>query len=229
MQFWTELGPAYSLCLCHLEPGEQVMAESGAMVTQDAHIQMQTSATQGKGVGGFIKALGRSMFQGESFFRNTFSATQAAGEVSFAPKLPGDIVTYNLEAGKDLIIQQTSFLASATTVEIETRWGGFKSFFSGEGALWIRGYGQGPIVLTAFGGIKEVDVDGAFIIDTGHIVAFESTLDYQVKRVGSWFSTFFSSEGLVCRFQGKGKLYIQTRNPMEFGRLVGSQLPPRSN
>ena len=79
MQFRTELGPAYSLCVCDLQPGEQVMAESGAMVTQDVHIQMQTSATQGKGVGGFLKALGRSMFMGESFFRKTFSATQAAG------------------------------------------------------------------------------------------------------------------------------------------------------
>ncbi len=229
MQFRKELGPAYTLCICHLDPNEQVMAESGAMVTQDAHVQMQTSATQGKGVGGFLKAIGRSMFLGESFFRNTFTAVNAPGEVSFAPALPGDIVTYELVPGKDLIIQQTSYLASTTSVEIQTKWGGFKSMFSGEGAFWIRAYGQGPVALTAFGGIKEVDVDGAFVIDTGHIVAFESTLSYQVKRVGSWFSTFFSAEGLVCRFSGKGKLFMQTRNPLEFGRNVGSKLPPRSN
>lgn len=228
MQFESTLGPAYSLCVCHLQPGESVMAESGAMVTQDAHIQMQTSATQGQGIGGFLKGIGRKMFLGESFFRNTFTATQAPGEVTFAPKLPGDIVIYNL-AGGELIVQQTSYLASATSVEIETKWGGFKSFF-GEGRMfWIRAHGQGPVALDAFGGIKAVDINGSYIIDTGHIVAFEPTLTFQIKRVGSWFSTFFSAEGLVCRFQGQGRLFMQTRNPQEFGSLVGPKLPPRSS
>ncbi len=203
------------------------MAESGAMVTQDGHVEMQTSAGQGKGAGGFLKGLGRKMFLGESFFRNTFTAQTSPGEVTFAPSLPGDIMIYEM-GGRDLVVQQTSYLASATTVEIETKWGGFKSFF-GEGKLfWIRAFGRGPIALNAFGAIKELDIDGSFIIDTGHIVAFESTLDFKIKRVGSWFSTFFSSEGLVCRFEGQGKLFIQTRNPSEFGGLLGPKLPPRS-
>ena len=228
MHFEKAFDPAYSLAICRLEPGDQVMAESGAMVTQDAHIEMQTSASQGKGVGGLLKGIGRKMFLGESFFRNTFTAAGAPGEVTFAPSLPGDIAIYNLQ-GQDLVIQQTSYLCSATSVEIETKWGGFKSFF-GEGKMfWIRAIGQGPVVVNAFGAIKEIDVDGAFIIDTGHIVAFESTLDFKIKRVGSWFSTFFSSEGLVCRFEGRGKLFIQTRNPSEFGGLIGPKLPPRNN
>ncbi len=228
MEFQSNFGPAYALAICRLEPGEQVMAESGAMVTQDAHVQMETSATGGKGVGGLLKGLGRKMFLGESFFRNTFTAQGAPGEVTFAPNLPGDIMIYPMQ-GQDLIIQQTSYLASATTVEIETKWGGFKSFF-GEGKMfWIRAFGQGALALNAFGAIKTIEVDGSFIIDTGHIVAFEPTLDFKIKRVGSWFSTFFSSEGLVCRFEGKGKLFIQTRNPSEFGGLVGPKLPPRSN
>lgn len=228
MQFEKLFDPAYSLAVVKLEQGEKVMAESGAMVTQDGHIQMETSASAGKGVGGFLKGLGRKMFMGESFFRNTFSADSAPGEVTFAPSLPGDILVYDLE-NKDLIIQQTSYLASATTVEVETKWGGFKSFF-GEGKMfWIRAFGQGPIALNAFGAIKEINVEGSYIIDTGHIVAFEPTLDFKIKKVGSWFSTIFSSEGLVCRFEGTGKLFIQSRNPAEFGSLVGSKLPPRNN
>ncbi len=227
MHFDTAFSPAYSLAICQLEIGEQVMAESGAMVTQDGHIEMQTSASRGKGVGGLLKGIGRKMFLGESFFRNTFTARSAPGEVSFAPSLPGDITVYQLE-GRDLVIQQSSYLASATTVEIETKWGGFKSFF-GEGRLfWIRAFGHGPVALNAFGGIKEIDLDGSFIVDSGHIVAFESSLDFKIQRVGSWFSTFFSSEGLVCRFQGRGKLFIQTRNPSEFGAMVGPKLPPRN-
>ena len=227
MHFKKAFEPAYALAICHLEPGDQVMAESGAMVTQDAHIEMTTSATQGKGLGGLLKGLGRKMLTGESFFRNTFTAKSAPGEVTFAPGLPGDILLYDMQ-GTDLIVQQSAFLASSTNVEIETKWGGFKGFFGQRQLFWIRAYGQGPLALNAFGAIEEIEVDGAFIIDTGHIVAFESTLDYKIKKVGSWFSTIFSSEGLVCRFEGTGKLFIQTRNPSEFGSLVGPKLPPRN-
>jgi uncharacterized protein (TIGR00266 family) len=165
---------------------------------------------------------------GETFFRNTFTAEKTAGEVTFAPGLPGDILVYKME-GTDLIVQQSAYLASATSVEIETKWGGFKGFLSQGHVFWIRAFGTGPLALNAFGAIKQIDVDGAFIIDTGHIVAFESTLSYKIRRVGSWFSTIFSSEGLVCRFEGRGKLFIQTRNPSEFGSLVGGKLPPRSS
>jgi uncharacterized protein (TIGR00266 family) len=227
MQFEPVLGPAYTLCVCRLAPGESVMAESGAMVTQDAHIRMQTSmAGKQGGIGGLLKGLGRKMLLHESFFRNTFTAEQA-GEVTFAPSLPGDIVVHELSGG-ELIVQQSSYLASGTGVEIETKWGGIRSLL-GEGRMfWIRAYGQGPLALNAFGGIKTIDVDGSYVIDTGHIVAFEPGLTFQVRKVGSWFSTFFSSEGLVCRFEGRGRLYIQTRNPGEFGSLVGGKLPPRS-
>ncbi len=228
MRIEKALGPAYSIAVCHLEAGEAVMAESGSLVTQDAHIQMQTSVTQGKGVGGFLKGLGRSMFLGESFFRNTFTAAGAPGEVTFAPKLPGDIMIYEMQ-GKDLVVQQGAYLCSAPSVEIETKWGGFKGILGQRQMFWIKAKGSGPLALNAFGGIKAVQVNGAFIIDTGHVVAFEPTLQFQVRRVGSWFSTFFSAEGLVCRFQGQGILYMQTRNPGEFGKLIGPKLPPRSN
>jgi uncharacterized protein (TIGR00266 family) len=228
MRFEKAFDPAYSLAICHLDPGDQVMAESGAMVTQDAHIQMQTSASQGKGIGGLIKGLGRKMLTGETFFRNTFTAEGAPGEVTFAPGLPGDILLYEM-TGTDLVIQQSAYLASSLGVEIETKWGGFKGFFGQGKMFWIKAFGNGPLALNAFGAIETIDVDGAYIIDTGHIVAFESTLDFKIKRVGSWFSTIFSSEGLVCRFEGKGKLFIQTRNPHEFGSLVGAKLPPRNS
>jgi uncharacterized protein (TIGR00266 family) len=228
MRFEKKFDPAYALAICHLDPGDQVIAESGAMVTQDAHIKMETSASQGKGIGGLLKGLGRKVLTGETFFRNTFTAETTAGEVTFAPGLPGDILIHEMQ-GSDLIVQQSAYLASATSVEIETKWGGFKGFFSQGHVFWIRAFGTGPLALNAFGAIKQIDVDGVFIIDTGHIVAFESTLNYKIRRVGSWFSTIFSSEGLVCRFEGTGKLFIQTRNPSEFGSLVGGKLPPRSS
>jgi uncharacterized protein (TIGR00266 family) len=227
MHFEKAFDPAYALAICRLEAGEKVMAEAGAMVTQDAHVKMETSATSGKGIGGLLKGLGRKLFTGESFFRNTFTAEGRPGEVTFAPGLPGDILLYEME-GTDLIIQQSAYLASSTNVEIETKWGGFRGLIGQRSMFWIRAFGQGPLALNAFGAIKQIDVDGAFTVDTGHIVAFEPTLSYQIRRVGSWFSTIFSSEGFVCRFSGAGKLFIQTRNPNEFGSLVGPMLPPRN-
>ena len=119
MHFEKAYDPAYALAICHLETGDKVMAESGAMVTQDAHIEMETSATGGKGLGGLLKGLGRKLVIGESFFRNTFTAKDRAGEVTFAPGLPGDILLYEM-TGTDLVIQQSAYLASSTGVEIET-------------------------------------------------------------------------------------------------------------
>ncbi len=227
MHFEKAFDPAYALAICRLEDGDKVIAEAGAMVTQDAHVKMETSARGGKGIGGLLKGLGRKLLLGESFFRNTFTAVGGPGEVTFAPGLPGDILLYEM-VGQDLIIQQSAYMASATTVEIETKWGGFRGFLGQRNMFWIRAFGNGPLALNAFGAVKQIDVDGAFTVDTGHIVAFEPTLRFKIRRVGSWFSTIFSSEGFVCRFEGTGKLFIQTRNPSEFGSLVGPKLPPRN-
>jgi len=227
MHFEKAFDPAYALAICRLDAGEKVMAESGAMVTQDAHVKMETSATQKKGFGGLLKGLGRKLLTGESFFRNTFTAEGAPGEVTFAPGLPGDILLYDM-VGEDLIIQQSAYMASSTDVEIETKWGGFRGLIGQRNLFWIRAYGHGPLALNAFGAVKQIDVDGSFIVDTGHIVAFEPSLSFRIRRVGSWFSTIFSSEGFVCQFTGTGKLFIQTRNPSEFGSLVGPKLPPRN-
>lgn len=228
MHFEKAFDPAYALAICRLETGEKVMAESGAMVTQDAHIKMETSATGKKGLGGLLKGLGRKLLTGESFFRNTFTAEGGPGEVTFAPGLPGDILLYEM-VGEDLIIQQSAYMASSLDVEIETKWGGFRGLIGQRNMFWIRAYGNGPLALNAFGAVKQIDVDGSFVVDTGHIVAFEPSLNFRIQRVGSWFSTFFSSEGFVCKFTGTGKLFIQTRNPSEFGSLVGPKLPPRNN
>jgi len=82
----------------------------------------------------------------------------------------------------------------------------------GEGLFLLSATGAGDLFINAYGGIREIDLNGSFIVDTGHIVAFEDSLTFNVKKVGSWKSTLFSGEGLVCEFSGKGKLWIQTRN-----------------
>ncbi len=223
MEFIIENRPAYAVARVKLQPGEAVRAESGAMIGMTPELQMQTSSGVGKG--GVLKALGRKLLTGESFFMNTFRAATVPGEVMLAPPNIGDLTVHPLQG--ELLIQSTCYLASAEGIDIQTKVAGFRGWFGGTGFFMIRAQGNGPVALSAFGAIMELDVTDPTIVDTGHIVAFEPTLNYSIRRVGGWFSTFFSGEGFVCEFKGRGKLWLQTRNPSEFGRTVGPKLPER--
>ena len=229
MKFEIHHRPSYALAVVDLEVGETVVAEGGALVSRDASISMETRAGAEKG-GGIRKALVsglKRMVAGESFFQNRFTAS-APGHVTFAPTHVGDIAVYELAAADDLYLQSTAFLCSADGIKVDTKWGGAKTFFGGEGLIMLKATGQGPIAFNAFGGIKVVDVDGTFTVDTGHIVAFESSLTFSVKRFGGgWKQFIFGGEGLVCTFSGTGRLWLQTRNPQEFGKTIGPKLPMR--
>jgi uncharacterized protein (TIGR00266 family) len=225
MRCRTELGPSYALAICQLEQGESIKAEAGAMVSMDSSITMATSAGL-KEKGGLLKGLKRSLLGGESLFQNTFSATNGPGEVTLAPGLPGDVVAYDLDG--TLFLQSKSFMASTPGINLDTQWGGAKTFFGGEGLFMLKATGRGTLIFNSFGAIHAVDVGaGGFTCDTGHIVAFDEELSFDVRKMGSWKSFFFSGEGLVCELTGRGRLWLQTRNTAEFGRLVGRLLPPR--
>lgn len=223
MDIQIDHGPAYSLAVCKLAQGDSIRAESGAMVSQSANLRMETSSRMGN-KGGVLKGLARKMLTGESFFMNVFHAEQGTGEVNLAPANVGDIASHSLDG--ELFIQSSCYLASHAGIDIQTKVGGFKNWFGGKGFFMLKATGRGPLLLSAFGAIHEMDLTDPFIIDTGHIVAFEPTLDFKIRRVGGWFSTFFSGEGFVCEFAGRGRLWVQTRNPMRFGQKIGPKLPP---
>ena len=229
MKFEIQYRPAYALAIVHIDPGETILAEGGAMVSMSSNVSMETSAgKKGDGlIGGLFKGLKR-MVAGESFFQNRFTADSSGGHVTFAPTPVGDIHTYDLAPELDLYLQSTAFLASDDAITTTAKWGGAKTFFGGEGLVMLKATGAGPIAFNSFGGIREIDIDGEFVVDTGHIVAFESSLTFKVSRFGGgWKAFIFGGEGLVCRFTGTGKLWIQTRNMNEFGKLLGQKLPPR--
>lgn len=213
--------PAHTMAKVSLSPGENITAESGAMVGTSLNVQMETSA------GGVFKGLKR-MFGGESFFRNTFSVADGSGEVLLAPPLCGDMETLQVGEG-GWFVQSTSYVASSAGIELETKVGGFKTFFAGEGIFVLRAHGHGQVVVSSFGALEEVQVSGQMIIDTGHLVAWEDSpnLTYRVTKAGKgWIASFLSGEGLVCEFNGEGRVLTQSRNPSSFGRLVGRLLPP---
>jgi uncharacterized protein (TIGR00266 family) len=175
-----------------------------------------------------MKGLKR-LFGGESFFRNTFTAEGAPGEVLLAHALRGDMVALDMtDAG--YMVTSSSFIASSPDVACDTKVAGFGGFFSGEGLFVLRctSQAQGKLLVGAFGGLEQLECDGSLVIDTGHLVAWDTSLRYQVGKSASGFiASFLSGEGLVCHFEGRGRVWIQSRNPAEYGHAVGRLLPPR--
>ena len=224
MQTEVLYSPAYAAAKLTLAQGETVRAESGAMLAMSAGITLETS-TQG----GVLKGLKRSVLGGESFFMNTFTAQQDGAELFVAPSLPGDMVAWPLN--QTLYVQSGSFVACSGTIQVDTNWGGAKTFFSREGLFMLRISGQGELVLSSYGAIHAVDLQPGqtFTVDTGHMVAWTEGVQYAVRKVGNWKSTFFSGEGLVVDLTGPGRVYLQTRSQDAFLSWLIPQLPKPSS
>src|SRR5215208_6085857 len=110
--------PTYSLLSVRLEAGEQLSAETGAMVSMSGNMQLETAMR-----GGLLGALKRSVLGGESFFVNTFTAAGSAGEITLAPSLPGDVAHERIE-NSTFYLQSGAYICGATSLEIDSGWGG---------------------------------------------------------------------------------------------------------
>ena len=218
--------PGNTACRVTLQPGETCTAESGAMLAMSGNIDI-TTTTHKKKSGSVLKAIKRAI-SGESIFLNHFEARQQPGEVWLGAALAGDMMAYDLEQ-ESLIVQGGAFLACEDQVEIDFGWQGFKSLLSGESIFWLQLTGSGKVVFNSFGAIYPVQVDGEYIVDSGHIVAFNETLDFTITKAGkSWMHSFLGGEGLVCKFQGKGTVWCQSHNPSSFGWALSPDLKPRN-
>jgi uncharacterized protein (TIGR00266 family) len=226
MHYEIQYRPAHSIAVAHLGTGESVRAEASAMMGMTPNIGVETQARSG---GGILGGLKRSFLGGESFFTNRFTAQGAPGHVLLAPQLCGDMVVHEL-TGHELLIQGSSYVSAPDSVQIDTRFQGFKGLFSGESLFFLSATGYGPVLMNAFGAIEVLDLNGELVVDTGHLVAFTAGIEYTVtKAARGWIQSFLSGEGLVLHLRGTGRLYLQSRNPKAYGAEVGSALPPRRN
>jgi uncharacterized protein (TIGR00266 family) len=207
--------PEFAILRVRLAQGQRVFAEPGAMAAMDTSISLQAGFK-----GGVLGSMAR-VFAGESMIVNTFTAERGAGEILFAPAAAGDVLHYALAGGR-LLLQRGAYLASTDGVEVTAKWEGARGFFSGQGLVLLSASGQGEVFFNAYGAVLALDVTEDFIVDTGYVVAFEDTLNYQVTVLpglglaGRAKSFFFGGEGLVVRFSGRGKVWVQTRavNPL---------------
>jgi len=224
MQTEVLYSPAYAAARLTLAQGETVRAEAGAMLAMSPGITLETS-TQG----GLLKGLKRSVLGGESFFMNTFTAQADGAELFVAPSLPGDMVAWPHQG--TLYVQSGSFVACSGPMQVDTEWGGAKTFFSREGLFMLRISGEGQLVLSSYGAIHAVDLQPGqtYTVDTGHMVAWTEGIQYAVRKVGGWKSTFFSGEGLVCDLTGPGRIYLQTRSQDAFLDWLIPRLPQQNS
>jgi uncharacterized protein (TIGR00266 family) len=227
ISYEIEHAPAYASLKLNLRPNQSVLVESGGMAAMDSHITMKSQMR-----GGLLKGMGR-MLSGESLFISEFTAVGKAGELYISPGTPGDVQYYALN-GTALMVQSSGFVACSPTVTIDTKFQGFKGFFSGESLFLLKASGTGDFWFSSYGGILELPVDGEYVVDTGYVVAFEETLDYKVEMLGglsfkSLKTGIFGGEGLVCRFSGQGRLWVQARQVYPLVNFVNTFRPVKSS
>ena len=216
--------PSFALAVLQLAAEQSIQAEAGAMVSMSANIELQSQMK-----GGLFGALKRAA-GGESAFISTFTARGGPGEVTLAPGSPGDIAAIEL-TGQPFFVQSSSYLAGDSSLTVDTKWGGAKSFFAGEGLFVLLIQGQGLLLVSSFGAIhrKTLRPGERYVVDTGHLVAWEGTTQYTLRKAASgFFRSMMSGEGIVAEFTGPGELLIQTRNLAALAGLLKPFFPSQS-
>jgi uncharacterized protein (TIGR00266 family) len=219
--FQIEHQPSFSLAVLTLQPEQSIMAEAGAMVSMSANVELQSQMK-----GGLLGALKRAA-GGESAFVSTFTARGGPGEVTLAPGTPGDIAAIELN-NQSFFVQSSSYLAGDASLTVDTKWGGAKSFFGGEGLFVMLVQGQGLLLVSSFGAIhrKRLQPGERYVVDTGHLVAWEGTTQYTLRKAAAgFFRSMVSGEGIVAEFTGPGELLIQTRNLAALAGLLKPFFP----
>jgi uncharacterized protein (TIGR00266 family) len=217
--------PAFSLAIVRLQPEQSILAEAGAMVSMSANVELQSQMK-----GGLFGALKRAA-GGESAFVSTFTARGGAGEVTFAPGAPGDIAALEMN-NQQFFVQSSSYLAGDASLTVDTKWGGAKTFFSGEGLFVLQVTGTGLLLVSSFGAIhrKRLQPGERYVVDTGHLVAWEGTTQYTLRKAAAgFFRSMMSGEGIVAEFMGPGEILIQTRNLQAFASLLKPFFPSQGS
>lgn len=217
--------PSFSLAAIQLQAEQSIQAEAGAMVSMSANIELQSQMK-----GGLFGAIKRAA-GGESAFVSTFTARGGPGEVTFAPGAPGDIAAIEL-SNQSFFVQSSSYLAGDAGLTVDTKWGGAKSFFGGEGLFVMLVQGSGLLLVSSFGAIhrKRLQPGERYVVDTGHLVAWEGTTQYTLRKAAAgFFRSMMSGEGIVAEFVGPGELLIQTRNLAALAGLLRPFFPSQGS
>lgn len=213
---------AFALAVINLQAEQTIAAEAGAMVSMSSNVDLHSEMK-----GGVFGALKRAV-GGESAFVSTFTANGGPGEVTFAPGAPGDVAGIEMNNQK-FMVQSSSYLAGDTSLQVDTKFGGAKSFFGGEGLFVLEVSGSGLLLVSSFGAIhrRTLRPGESYVVDTGHLVAWEGHMQYNLRKAAKsgYLRSMLSGEGMVAEFSGPGEILIQTRNLAAFAGLLKPFFP----
>ena len=233
MNYTVTNSSAFPVVEVTLQPGEEVLIESGAMVYHNSLVKLESkmNSNGGKGLGGLVKSVGRAITSSESMFITTVTGLAVDGKVGIAPDTPGSI--------RELPIGQTqwrlndgAFFASDTTVGYDMKRQELgKAIFGKSGGLFVMettGYGQ--MLINAYGDILEFELDGKdpFVADNMHVLAWSTSLNYNIKPGAKGFGLLTSGEGLVNEFVGRGTVLLQTRNKQGLAAMVSPYITSKN-
>lgn len=222
------VGDDMQMVLVELDPQEAVIAEAGAMNFMEDEIQFESRMGDGskpdQGFMGKLFSAGMRAITGESIFMTHFTnqSRQQKRKVAFAAPFPGKIIPMNLgQMRGEILCEKDAFLCAALGTEVsiafQRKLG--TGFFGGEGFILQRLRGDGMVFIHACGTIVERELKGETLrVDTGCLVAFEPTVNYDIQRAGNLKSMFFGGEGLfLATLSGHGKVWLQS---LPFSRLA---------
>ena len=216
-----------------LRHGESISCESDAMVMMESNLDLT-----GRIQGGILGALARRLANGESFFQQHIKATRGDGDCLLAPTLPGAIEVLDVGVVQ-YKIADGAYMAATEGVEVTAQMQnvGAALFGSTGGFLIGQTSGSGQVAVTGFGTLFTLDVTphNPITIDNGHVVAWDSRLNHQISLstsqerglLGNIVNSMTSSEGVVLKFSGSGKVIICSRNAGSFSAWVSSQATAR--
>lgn len=200
-----------------LQKGEKVLAESNAMVAMDGDLSLK-----GRSRGGIMKSLARKLLNDESFFQQYIEAEKGPGTVLLAPNIPGDIRILDVGA-RQYMISDGAFLAATEGVDLEVKSQGLgRAILGDSGGFFVMAtQGSGQVAVSGFGSVWELEVaEGqSLVVDNGHLVAWDCSLDYELSintshsgLFGKLINSQITGEGIVLKFRGRGKVIVCSRN-----------------
>ena len=211
-----------------LEPGEKVFIQRGSMVYHSTSIKLNTKVNgTGSGIGKLIRAVGRSITSGESFWITEAQASRTTGKLAIAPALPGEVLP--LKLGKEQYrINDGKFLAmdGSASYSMKKQSVG-RAIFSGTGGFFVMTTsGEGTVLCNAYGSIKKITLNNDEItIGNNHVVAWSTGLDYDIHFDNGFIQSIGTGEGIVNTFKGSGEVYIQSLNLETFAGILDELIP----
>lgn len=202
-------GETLPVVICHLEAGEKMITEGGAMSWMSPNMVMETTTN-----GGLGKAIGRSL-AGEKMFQNIYTAQGGPGMIAFASSFPGSIAAFEIAPGKEMIFQKSAYLAAEPNIKLEVH---FKKkiatgLFGGEGFIMQKVSGSGIMFAEFDGHVVEYNLEAGqqIVVDTGHVAAMSSSCNIDIQAVSGAKNKLFGGEGFFnTMITGPGHVWLQT-------------------